>query len=135
MHKNKIKTQTSIVAGTGFALLSTTCCALPIALVSLGFGGAVASMFSTLPWLATIGKYKLWLFIGTGILLAYSWLAVHRLGCRMATKESACHLDDQKILKRQKCILWIATVLLLISVFAAYALLPIQVWFDEVLNG
>jgi len=47
-----IKTNSSLLGGFGLALLGTTCCALPIALVSLGMGGAVASMMSAVPMLA-----------------------------------------------------------------------------------
>ena len=49
----------SVFSAVGMTLLGTTCCALPITLVALGAGGAVASMASTLPWLVALSEYKL----------------------------------------------------------------------------
>ena len=41
MDKEQMKTDTSLFSGLGLALIGTTCCALPIALVTLGMGSAV----------------------------------------------------------------------------------------------
>ena len=67
------KTTTSLIGGAGLALLGSTCCALPIALVALGMGGAVASMMSVAPWLITLSEYKLVTFTATGLIVGYSW--------------------------------------------------------------
>ena len=61
------RTTSSLMGGAGLALLGTTCCALPIALVVLGMGGAVASMVSVAPWLVTLSEYKLVTFTATGL--------------------------------------------------------------------
>ncbi len=46
-----------------FASLGTlVCCALPALLVSLGAGAALAGLVSTVPWLITLSKYKVWTF-------------------------------------------------------------------------
>ena len=129
--KDKIKTNTTLFTGAGLAILSTTCCALPIALVSIGLGGAVASLFSNVPWLTTIAKYKAYTFGITAVLLGYSWYALFQLGNKMMQEGAACSMKDQKILKWQKRTLIISTVLLAISVFAAYALLPLRIWIEN----
>ena len=128
----KIKTNTGIFAGTSLAILGTTCCALPIALVSLGLGGAIASLFSSVPWLVTVSKYKAITFSVTGLMLAYSWYALRKLEGNITKAGKACAIKDQKMIKCQKRILWFSTVLLAISVFAAYALLPIRIWIDQI---
>ena len=133
-NKDKIKTNTTLFTGTGLALLSTTCCALPIALVSLGLGGAVASLFSNVPWLTTIAKYKAYTFGLTAVLLGYSWYALNQLGNKIEQSRATCSISDKNILKWQKRILIIATVLLGISVFAAYALLPLQIWIENMVG-
>lgn len=129
--KDKIKTNTTLFTGTGLAILSTTCCALPIALVSVGLGGAVASMFTNVPWLTAIAQYKVYTFSITALLLGYCWFALGQLGHKMAAEGAACNMRDQKILIWQKRILVFSTVLLAISIFAAYALLPIRIWIDN----
>ena len=63
----------------GLSLLGTTCCALPIALVALGAGGAVASLASAAPWLAALSAYKGATFSITGLSLAYAWWRLRRV--------------------------------------------------------
>jgi mercuric ion transport protein len=127
---DKIKANTGIFAGTSLAILGTTCCALPIALVSVGLGGAIASLFSNVPWLVTISKYKVVTFTSTGLLLVYSWYALCKLEKSITRAGQTCAIKDQKMIKWQKRILWFSTALFAISVFAAYALLPIRMWLD-----
>ncbi len=100
----------------GLALLGTTCCALPIALVALGAGGAVASLASAAPWLITLSKYKLWTFALTAVVLAYAWFRLRNA--------SQCGIEDAKTLRWQRVGLWVSTALLTISAAAAY-LLPL----------
>ncbi len=64
------------------------CCAIPITLVSLGFGAVVASMASTAPWLVTLSLYKGWMFTVSGALIALSAWAVYRPG-------RTCPLDPE----------------------------------------
>lgn len=56
------------------------CCAIPITLVSLGFGAAVATMASSAPWLITLSQYKVWMFTVSGLLIGFSAWAVFRPG-------------------------------------------------------
>ena len=130
-NKDKLKTHTTLFTGTGLAILSTTCCALPIALVSLGLGGAVASLFSNVPWLTTVAQYKGYTFTATALMLGYCWYVLAQLGNKMQQQGAACSMRDQKMLRLQKRILWISTILLVISVFAAYALLPLLMWVEN----
>ncbi len=59
-----------------FASTSTLlCCALPALLVTLGLGASLAGFVSAAPWLVALSKYKVWLFMGSGVLLAGAgWL-------------------------------------------------------------
>ena len=116
----------SVFSAVGLTLLGTTCCALPIALVALGAGGAVASMASSLPWLVTLSEYKLETFGFTAVALGYSWWQVRELG-----KSAACSLAGAKRLRLQSWVLRAATAVFSLSIFAAYALLPIVIWFDN----
>jgi hypothetical protein len=101
-----------------------TCCALPITLVALGMGGAVASMMSVAPWLITLSKYKLLTFAATGLVIAYSWWRV----CSV----QRCEIGDQIRLQRQKTILWATTAVFVISISAAYALYPLARYLEQV---
>ena len=116
----------SVFSAVGLTLLGTTCCALPITLVALGAGGAVASMATTLPWLVAFSEYKLATFGFTALALGYSWGQVRRLG-----KAETCSIAEAKRLRFQGWVLRAATGIFGISVFAAYALLPIVMWFDN----
>ena len=116
----------SVFSAVGLTLLGTTCCALPITLIALGAGGAVASMASSFPWLVALSDYKLATFGFTTLVLGYSWWRVHRL-----RNAEACSIADAKRLRVQGWVLSAATGIFGISVFAAYGLLPIVTWFDK----
>ena len=116
----------SVVSAVGLTLLGTTCCALPIALVALGAGGAVASMASSLPWLVALSKYKLATFSFTAVVMGYSWWQVRQLG-----RSGECSIADAKRLRLQHRVLGAASAVFAVSIFAAYALLPIVMWFDN----
>lgn len=120
-----MKTNTSLLGGFGLALVGTTCCALPILLVTLGMGSAVASLVSTLPWLVTLSKYKAVTFTITALILAYSFLRLRNM--------DSCEIVDQRRLKRQRALLWASTVIVIVSVFTAYALLPFTLWLESTL--
>ena len=48
------------------------CCALPALLVTLGMGAALAGFISVAPWITVFSKYKIFIFLGAGILLTLS---------------------------------------------------------------
>lgn len=59
---------------SSFASLFTStgtliCCALPALFVSLGAGGALASLTNAVPQLIWLSQYKLWIFAIAGVLL------------------------------------------------------------------
>jgi hypothetical protein len=56
------------------------CCALPIFLVTLGLGAVSATLFETLPFLVTLAKHKLWMFVGSAAMLALGGWALYRPG-------------------------------------------------------
>ncbi len=116
------KTLGSTITAAGLALLGSTCCALPIALVALGMGGVVASLISAMPWLTDLSEYKGITFTLTGLLLAYSWWRVRRV--------SQCDVSEGKRLRIQRIVLWTVTFVFVVSVFSAYALFPLTVWLD-----
>jgi mercuric ion transport protein len=119
----RIKTNGSVAGSVGLALLGTTCCALPILLVALGAGGAVAAMVSAMPWLVPLSQYKYLTFGLTAVVLVYSWYRVHQV--------SSCDVADGRRLKRQRLLLWGSTGIFLLALFAAYALLPIILWLEN----
>ena len=121
--RESVKTNFSLLGGLGLALLGTTCCALPILLVTLGMGSAVASLVSALPWLATLSEYKAFTFSATALILAYCFLRLRQV--------DYCELADQRRLKWQRALLLTSTGIFLVSVFAAYALLPLTLWWDN----
>ena len=106
------------MSSLGLALLGTTCCALPITLVALGAGGAVASLAASAPWLIALSKYKGWTFTATAVVQSYAWWRL-----RNATR---CGLDEARRLHWQRRVLGASTGLLALSLFAAYALQPLS---------
>jgi len=126
MNNDNVTTNTSVASGFGLALLGTTCCALPIILVSIGMGSVVASVVSALPWLAWLSQYKGITFSITALVLAYSWWRLRRTGL-----SGQCAIEDGKRLKWQRRVLGISTAIFIAAVFAAYALLPISLWLES----
>jgi hypothetical protein len=45
------------------------CCVLPVLLVSLGLGTAVASLTSSAPWLVELSRHKEWIFAASFLML------------------------------------------------------------------
>jgi len=121
-----IKTNSALAGGFGLALLGTTCCALPIALVSLGLGSAAASMASALPVLGWLSKYNAITFTLTAILLGYSWWRL-----RQTRHTAQCSLEESFRLKWQRRVLTLSTIIFAIAVFSAYALMPITLWLES----
>lgn len=114
---------------TWLSLLTTTgtlvCCALPMALVGLGFGAAVAGLTSTLPWLVTLSQYKAWVFIGSAAMLALAGWLVHRPGracpADPVLAERCARLDHWN-----RRVWWGGVVLWAVGLFTAYLFLPLK---------
>jgi len=66
--KNLIVPSLSLFTSLGTLL----CCALPSLFVALGAGAILAGLLSNLPFLIILSKYKVFLFIVSGILILIS---------------------------------------------------------------
>ena len=101
-----------------------TCCALPILLVTVGLGAAVASIASAAPWLITLSMYKGWVFAVSGMMIVAAGWAVFRSG-RVCPADpelaAACAMAD----KWNKRFIWISAAMWFIGLFAAYLLVYI----------
>lgn len=123
--RNRIRTTVATAAalfGSGGTLV---CCALPIALVSLGLGGVVAGLTSELPWLIEISRHKYWLFFGSGVLLLLSGWLVYRSGRHCPADPALARLCG-RIDRWNRRILRLSGGIWLVGFFAAYLLLPLR---------
>ena len=115
----------------GIALLASggtlVCCALPIALVTLGFGATVAAMTSSFPVLITLSTYKIWIFGASAALMAATAWSLWRPG-------RACPADPVLAARCRRATRWSRRLLSAsgfvwgIGFFAAYLALPIRIW-------
>jgi hypothetical protein len=114
------------------ALLSTgtlICCALPIALVSLGFGAAVAGLVEQLPWLPILSRYKAWLFGAAGLMLAAGLALTYRPG-------RSCPADPERAAACERldginrALLWSGVTIWMVGFVAAYLALPVVRWLE-----
>ena len=136
---NTIATQTSKRSAllSYFSLFTSVgtllCCALPSLLVLLGLGASVASMLSSLPWLATLSRHKQWTFSMSGILITLSFLNMYYLGPRVRAQRcvpdnpSAC----EEASKLSRILLCASAGLYALGFFVAYGLGPILTKLDR----
>ena len=97
------------------------CCAIPIVLVTLGMGAAVATLASAAPWLITLSMYKIWIFIGSGALIGGGAFMVYRPGRACPADPelaAACAAADTW----NKRFLWVSGSLWLVGFVSAYVL-------------
>lgn len=124
---DKQTTQDKVPKRWSWLLLFTTsgtliCCAIPIILVSLGLGSAVASMAANAPWIITLSQYKGWTFTVSGLLILLAAWSVYRPGRYCPTDPvlaAACEKAD----RWNKRFIWISALLWAIGLFAAYGLI------------
>lgn len=118
--------ETALSFGTLFLSTGTLlCCALPILLVSLGLGAAVAGMIGAAPWLVTLSQHKAWLFAGTSLLLAGGGWLIHRPGRVCPTDPElarACARAD----RWNRRMWWSALSIWAFGTFMAYLWLPLR---------
>lgn len=115
---------------TLFASMGTLiCCALPLLLVSLGFGASVAALTNSVPFLISLSEQKEWIFAGSGaLLLASAWL-LYRAG-------QTCPADPElsRLCNRARRwngrVFWVSAVTWGIGFFAAYLIVPLWSWLD-----
>ena len=97
------------------------CCALPIFLVTLGMGAAVATLAGSAPWLIALSMYKGWIFAGSGALIGGAAWVVYRAGRVCPTDPelaAACAAAD----RWNKRFIQLSAVLWLIGFLSAFAL-------------
>lgn len=118
---------------TVFTLFTTTgtllCCALPIIFVTLGMGATVVAMTSAFPFLITLTKYKIWVFVFSGLMLAISGWLMFRPG-RACPSDKTLGKACSSAHKWNKRIYWASVVIWSIGFTAAYILLPIRIWLE-----
>ena len=101
------------------ALPTLTCCALPLLLVSLGFGSVVAAMFSTIPGLALLAENKIWMFVISGLLIVgASYMVFIRPQACPADKKLAEQCAAAKVWNKR--LLKISALVWSIGFFAAF---------------
>jgi mercuric ion transport protein len=120
------RANTAINALALFATAGTlVCCAIPILLVTLGMGAAVAAATSSLPVLITLSQYKANLFAGSAILLVMSGgLAYRARDCPVDPVErESC----RRVRSWNRRLLLGSITIWVIGFFAAYLALPLRV--------
>ena len=111
----------TLLASTGTLL----CCALPILLVSLGFGAVVATLTSSLPVLVTLAEYEPWMFSVSVLLLgATAWVLWIRPQHCPSDPELAVRCAQARVWNKR--VFWMASVVWGVGFTAAYLLLPIR---------
>lgn len=106
------------------------CCALPIMLVSLGFGAVVASLTFNVPGLLFLAENKAWtLGLSALMLLGLAWL-VWRPGQSCPTDPKlAAYCARAKTWNRR--IFFTCAVIWGIGFFFSYLILPLRLWFES----
>ncbi len=122
--------QTGITWLTLFASSGTLiCCALPITLVTLGMGATVAAFTSSFPLLISLSIHKIWIFLGSGGLLALSGWLMYRPGRSCPTDPELGRLCNRTQVWNRR-VYWSSVVIWGIGFFSAYIALPLRMWLD-----
>ncbi|MBL4621239.1 MAG: hypothetical protein JKY89_02465 [Immundisolibacteraceae bacterium] len=101
------------------------CCALPILLVSMGFGAVVAAAFYNLPGLMFLAEHKLWtLGIAGALLLVLAWV-VWRPGQTCPADPALAELCQASKRWNQR-ILLLSSVIWMTGFFFSMLLLPLR---------
>jgi ABC-type Mn2+/Zn2+ transport system permease subunit len=105
------------------------CCALPILLVSLGFGAVVASLNYNIPGSIFLAEHKMWTLSLSGVLLFFlAWIIWRPNQSCPTDPELAGHCQTAK--KWNKRIFWISVSIWVVGFFASVLLLPLRIFFD-----
>lgn len=101
------------------------CCALPILLVSLGFGAVVASLNYNIPGLVFLAEHKLWTLSLSALLLLFLAWVIWR-------PNQACPTDPdlanhcQKAKRWNQRIFWLSVGIWAVGFFFSVLLLPLR---------
>lgn len=105
------------------------CCALPILLVTLGFGTVVASLNYNIPALVFLAEHKIWtLSLSALLLLGLAWVIWRPNQSCPIEPELASHCHTAKRWNRR--IFWLSAVIWSIGFFFSFILLPLRHLFD-----
>lgn len=119
---------------TWISLLTTTgtlvCCALPVALVSLGFGAVVAGLTSELPWLITLSRHKEWVFAAAAVLLALAGWVIYRPG-RACPADPALAERCARLDRWNRRVWWTGIGLWAIGFCIAYLAVPVSMMLER----
>jgi|AntRauTorcE11898_2_1112593.scaffolds.fasta_scaffold46356_2 hypothetical protein len=116
-------------ASSFFALFTSTgtliCCALPAAVAAFAGGAAVTSMISTFPWMVPLSRHKIWIFIGSALMITLSGILIYRpqgnVACSITGGEG-CAVSG----KFQKFMFWSSVIIYSTGAFFAYAIVPVM---------
>lgn len=101
------------------------CCALPVLMVSLGFGAVMASLYYNVPTLLFLAKHKLWILSLSALLLLFLAWMIWRPNQTCPTEPVLATLC-QKTKRWNRWVFWISVSIWFIGVFFSYLLLPIR---------
>jgi hypothetical protein len=116
-------------ASSFFALFTSTgtliCCALPAAVAAFAGGAAVTSMISTFPWMVPLSRHKIWIFIGSALMITLSGILIYRpqgnVACSITGGEG-CEVAG----RFTKFMFWASVIIYGSGTFFAYALVPMM---------
>ena len=101
------------------------CCALPILLVTLGFGSVVAALTSHYPVLVTLSEYEGWMFGISALLLGLAaWFIRGRQTHCPTEPELAARCKQTRLINRR--VFWLAVIIWSIGFCARFLLLPLR---------
>ncbi len=105
------------------------CCALPVLLVSLGFGAIVASLNYNIPGLLFLAENKFWTLGLSAVMLSFlAWLIWRpNQSCPAELKLAAACIRAKRWNKR---IFFASVVIWVIGFFFSVLLLPLRQYFD-----
>ena len=105
------------------------CCALPILLVSLGFGAVVASLNYNIPGLVFLAEHKIWTLSLSALFLFFlAWVIWQpNQSCPANPQLAALCQTSQRWNKR---IFWLSVMIWSIGFFFSIVLLPLRQFFN-----
>ena len=129
MGKVKWHEQSYLRWGTLFITSGTLlCCALPIVLVSMGFGAIVASLNFNVPGLLFLAEYKLWTLSLSALLLVFlAWVIWRPNQSCPADPELAAHCQTAR--RWNQRVFWLSSIIWCIGFFFSVLLLPLRIYF------
>ncbi|MEO1658649.1 MAG: hypothetical protein AAFR65_13115 [Pseudomonadota bacterium] len=106
----------SLFASTG----TLVCCALPALFITLGMGATFAGLVSAVPQLIWLSQYKVYVFLGAGVMLGVASYS------RWRSRNDPCPIDPElaRACTRMRVIggavLWVSVILYAVGGFFAF---------------